>query len=412
MCPQPIQRKWGHLKGDHSSVKPVLDEILEFSFVHYFLLFMFREHGIMVNMKVKGKDAQIVHAALERLKAVHPVQLKNLRFEESGRAAVGWDGEVTLKTAQGLVRYFFEVKSHLRPQAVRHLLIQANTFRKKHGQSIGLLLLADYVNPSLCHQLKEADINFVDTAGNVFLRQEPGLHLYVEGKKPQAPGKEAPTRLFQPSGLALLFGLLVTPESVNWSYRSLAKANGVALGTVGWIMRDLREQGYVEPVGKDRLQLIRKKELLDRWVDGYATRLRPKLLVGEFVNPTRDLDATVYTFETYAVEQQMHWALTGGFGAFELLHHYRGATLSIFVEKWTPPTALVALHLLPHKGGDVNVLRSFSPGVFESLDAQPGHPVAHPLLVYAELLFQNGDRELETARQLYTTFLEPSLAKD
>ena len=373
---------------------------------------MFHEHDIITNMKVGGKDTQLVNAALERLKAVHPVQVKNLRFEESGQAAVGWDGQVTLKTVQGTVSYVFEVKSHLRPESVRHLLIQAKTFRKQPNKYKGILLLADYVNSSLGQQLREADINFIDTAGNVFLRQEPGLHLYVEGKKPQIPMKEKPTRLFQPSGLTLLFGFLVTPESVNRSYRDLARANGVALGTVGWIMRDLREQGYLEPVGKDRLQLIRKKELLERWVDGYATRLRPKILVGEFVSPTSDLEATVDAFETYALKQQIHLALTGGFGAFELLHHYRGQILSIFVEHWMPATALAALHLLPRKGGAVKVLRSFSPTVFEALDAQTGHPVAHPLLVYAELLYQGGDRELETARQLYTTFLEPSLAKD
>ncbi|MGE0475112.1 MAG: type IV toxin-antitoxin system AbiEi family antitoxin, partial [Nitrospirales bacterium] len=258
-----------------------------------------------------------------------------------------------------------------------------------------------------------ADINFIDTAGNVFLQQEPGLHLYVEGKKLQTPAKEAPTRLFQPSGLTLLFGLLVTPESVNRSYRDLAKANGVALGTVGWIMRDLREQGYVEPLGKDRIQLIRKKELLDRWVDGYATRLRPKILAGEFVlDPTKDFDSVMDGFENYAFEQNMQWGLTGGFGAFELLHHYRGMTLSIFIEKWSSYTALAALHLLPHEGGDVKVLQSFSPQVFGKTARQTGHPVVHPLLVYAELLFQGGDRELEAGRHLYTTFLEESLAKD
>lgn len=373
---------------------------------------MFHEPDIIMNMKVGGKDINLVNAALERLKTVHPVQIKNLRFEESGRADISWDGQLTLKTAQGAVSYVFEVKSHLRPEAVRHLLIQAKIFRRQPNKSKGILLLADYVNPSLGKQLREVDINFIDTAGNVFLRQEPGLHLYVEGKKLQTPVQEAPTRLFQPSGLTLLFGLLVTPGSVNRSYRDLAKANGVALGTVGWIMRDLREQGYVEPVGKDRIQLIRKKELFDRWVDGYATRLRPKILVGEFVDPTSDLDSVVDAFEKYSLAQDMRWGLTGGFGAFDLLHHYRGLTLSIFVEKWIPETALVALHLLPHKEGNVEVLRSFSPQVFGTFDKQPEHPVAHPLLIYAELLYLGGDRELESARQLYTTFLEPSLAKD
>jgi hypothetical protein len=374
---------------------------------------MNREHGILPNaMRAKRLESQTVTAALERLKAVHPVQIANLRFDGSNRTGARWDGEVMLKTAQGTFRYLFEVKSHLRPQTVRHLRIQANIYRKLRGKPEGFLLLADYVNPSLAHQLKEAGINFIDTAGNLFLRQEPGLHLYVEGKKPQALLKEKAARLFQPSGLTLLFGLLVAPESVNWPYRDLARANSVALGTVGWIMRDLREHGYLEPLGKGRLHLTHKKELLDRWVESYATRLRPKILVGEFLDPTRDLDAVVDAFEQYAWEQQIHWGLTGGFGAFELLHHYKGSTLSIFVEKWRADTGLAVLHLLPHEGGDVRVLRSFSPSVFAKPDGTIGHPVVHPLLVYAELLYQGGDRELETAGQLYKSFLEPSLAKD
>lgn len=374
---------------------------------------MNREHDNIPNaMRTKRLESKTVTAALERLKAVHPLQVMNLRFDGNGRAGDRWDGQVTLKTTQGTFHYLFEVKTHLRPQSVRHLRIQANMNRKVRRKPEGLLLLADYVNPSLAHQLKEAGINFIDTVGNLFLKQEPGLHLYVEGKKPQALPKEKPTRLFQPSGLTLLFGLLVAPESVNSPYRDLARANSVALGTVGWIMRDLREQGYVEPLGKGRLHLTRKKELLNRWVEGYATRLRPKILVGEFVDPTRDLDAVVDAFEQYAWEQQIHWGLTGGFGAFELLHHYKGPALSIFVEKWRPDTALAALHLLPHEPGDVRVLRSFSPSVFAKSDRQTGHPVVHPLLVYAELLYQSGDRELETAGQLYKSFLEPSLAKD
>ncbi|MDR4494058.1 MAG: hypothetical protein R3B74_06500 [Nitrospirales bacterium] len=366
-------------------------------------------------MKIGGKDINLVNAALERLKAVHPVQVKNLviRGERQGSCRMGWRGDA--ETAQGTVSYVFEASfTSGGLEAVRHLLIQAKTAGQPN-KSKGILLLADYVNPSLGQQLREADINFIDTAGNVFLQQEPGLHLYVEGKKLQTPAKEAPTRLFQPSGLTLLFGLLVTPESVNRSYRDLAKANGVALGTVGWIMRDLREQGYVEPLGKDRIQLIRKKELLDRWVDGYATRLRPKILAGEFVlDPTKDFDSVMDGFENYAFEQNMQWGLTGGFGAFELLHHYRGMTLSIFIEKWSSYTALAALHLLPHEGGWESASKFLASSIWENRQTEPDTRwFAIPLLVYAELeQLQGGDRELEAGRHLYTTFLEESLAKD
>lgn len=375
---------------------------------------MIRERAILLNnmRTVRVEPQAITAAALKQLQAIYPVQVTNLRSNGRGRAGAGWDGEVTLKTDRGTVNYLFEVKTHLRPQTIQQILIHANVAHKQHGKHKGFLLLADYVNPALGHQLKHAGINYIDTVGNLYLKQEPGLHLYVEGKRLQVPMKDKPARLFQPSGLTLLFGLLVKPESLNWPYRDLAQANNVALGTVGWIMRDLREHGYVEPIGKGRFHLIRKKELLDRWVEGYTTRLRPKIIAGEFVEPTRDLDSVVEAFENYALEQQILWGLTGGFGAFELLHHYRGLTLSIFVEKWATDTALVALHLLPQEGGDVRVLKSFSPGVFTKLDRDTGYPVVHPLLVYAELLYQNGDRELETARLIYTQFLEPSIDSD
>lgn len=375
---------------------------------------MNHEHDILhdIMKREKGLESQIAAVALDRLKAIHPVRIVELRHGTTGGARDMWDGEVTLKTDQGVFRYVFEVKTHLRPQTVQHLRVRANLHRKLRGRPHGLLLLADYVNPALAQQLKEDRINFIDTAGNLFLEQGRALHLYVEGKKPRTLLEEKPVRLFQPSGLTLLFGLLVAPDSVNWSYRDLARANSVALGTVGWIMRDLREHGYVEPLAKDQLHLTRKKELLDRWVEGYAMRLRPKILVGEFVDPTRDLATVVDGFEKYAEEQQIRWGLTGGFGAFELLHHYRGKTLSVFVEKWRAETALVALRLLPYEGGDVNVFRSFAPTVFAEPDRATRHPVVHPLLVYAELLYRGSDRELETARMLYQSFLEPSIAKN
>ena len=80
--------------------------------------------------------------------------------------------------------------------------------------------------------------------------------------------------------LPLFCCLPAYPESSIRPYRDLAGENGVALGTVGWVKRDLLEQGYLEPTAKDRVRLIRRKELFDRWVQGYASRLRPKCFTG------------------------------------------------------------------------------------------------------------------------------------
>ncbi len=373
---------------------------------------MIREHGILANM-MRGieQESHIVASTLERLKSIHPVRVVNLRRE----VHVGdrrWDGEITLKTDRGTFRYVFETKTHLRPQTIRHLLIQADLYRKHLGKAKGLLLLSDYINSSLGHQLKEAGINFIDTAGNLFLKREPGLYLYVEGKKPPASPKEKPTRLFQPSGLTLLFGLLVEPESINHPYRHLSEANGIALGTVGWVKRDLREHGYLEPTGKNSFHLVRRKELFERWVQGYSSRLRPKVFLGEYRDLTNDLNTVVKAVRKYALEQGLSWGLSGGFGADELIHHYRGNTLTLFIESWSHNEALKELKWLPVSGGPITVLKGFSPRVFKMWSNQKHYPVVHPLLIYAELLQQGTDRDLETARLIYKEYLEPSFAKD
>lgn len=373
---------------------------------------MIHERAILpITMRRIAQESQIIASTLDRLKAVHPLRVANLR-REVGPRDHGWDGEVTIKTKGKNYHYLFEVKAHLRPQVVQHLLIRANADRSRRGEATGLLLLADYVNPLLAGKLRHAGVNFIDTAGNLFLSRDPGLYIYVEGKKPPTSQKEKPTRLFQPSGLTLLFGLLIEPDSINTPYRHLSHANGVALGTVGWVKRDLREQGYLEPLGNERFRLLRKKELVERWVQGYASRLRPKLFLGEFRDLKNNLESVVKSFHHYASDQGLSWGLTGGFGADELVHHYRGKVLTVFVELWRQDEALRTLKWLPVTEGPITVIKAFSPNVFRFWGKQEPYPVVHPLLVYAELLCRATDRDLETARLIYHKYLEPTLAKD
>lgn len=374
---------------------------------------MIHEHAILpIDMKSVAQESQIIASTLERLKAVHPLRVVNLRREVGPRDR-GWDGEVTIKTSGRDYRYLFEVKAHLRPQVVHHLLIRTNAERNRWGKATEFLLLADYVNPLLAEQLKKAGVNFIDTAGNLFLRREPELFLYVEGKKPQVIHKDKPTRLFQPSGLTLLYGPLIEPESINLPYRNLASANGVALGTVGWVKRDLKEQGYLEPIGKDRVRLVHRKELVDRWVQGYASRLRPKLHVGRYRHLTNNFEAIIKAFRQYMLERGILWCVTGGLGANEIIHHYQGSTLTLFVEFWKHDDEdLKDLKWLPSSEGPITILSSFSPRVCQMNGSQQRVPVAHPLLIYAELLYQGTDRDLETARLIYKKYLEESIAKD
>jgi len=95
------------------------------------------------------------------------------------------------------------------------------------------LIVTDYVNPKMAERLKAMDMSFLDVAGNAYLN-EPPVYVYIKGSKPtEKVHRKPPTRAFQPTGLKVLFSLLCHPDLERAPYRDIAKATGVALGTVG-----------------------------------------------------------------------------------------------------------------------------------------------------------------------------------
>jgi hypothetical protein len=46
------------------------------------------------------------------------------------------------------------------------------------------------------------------------------------------------------------------------------------------------------------------------------------------------------------------------------------------------------------------------------MELPTSRPVAHPLLVYAELIFQGREREVETARIVYDRYLSPLISEN
>jgi hypothetical protein len=43
----------------------------------------------------------------------------------------------------------------------------------------------------------------------------------------------------------------------------------VALGSLGWVMRDLTQSGFLTILGKKGQKLVKKEELLKAWVLGF-----------------------------------------------------------------------------------------------------------------------------------------------
>ena len=185
---------------------------------------------IVNESSIRQRKKQILNLGLEELKAICPdLKATTVKLEHIRPRA--FDEEITLQTNRTTFRYLLEVKSNVRPETISHMIVLKNSGPK--ARKTPLLLMAYYINPNIAERLKKAGINYIDTVGNLFLKAEAQLYLPIEGKKPVQPPSGIKIRLFQPSGITLLFGLLIDPQTVNNPYRQLAKENGVALGTVG-----------------------------------------------------------------------------------------------------------------------------------------------------------------------------------
>ncbi len=336
------------------------------------------------------QEAHLLNAAIEAL--------RGLGLEATAQAAanerdlLGADGLATIGMNPKGQQYTVEVKRQLRPTNLGGALLQLDRHTAQHG--LPGLLVADYITPEIAETLRKQGREFVDAAGNAHIRQ-PGTLIYVTGRK-QVVKAETPQigRAFQPTGLQVIFALLCHPEWINLPYRELAARAGVAHGTVGWVMPDLQQQGFITEIkGKRGTRRLHEGErLLGLWVDAYTRQLRPRLALGRYFVQTID-DWRDWPLAAHAAQ----W---GGEPAGALLTQYlKPAELTLYAEKL--PGLLAGKYKFRQEADAqhrdaVEVRRRFWD--FPGEQAQACVP---PVLVYADLLATGDARCIETAKRLY-----------
>lgn len=288
--------------------------------------------------------------------------------------------------------YAAEVKKGLRPATLGAVLHQLQ------GTGKPPLLVADYITPALAEQLRARGVAFLDTAGNAYVDQPP-LYVWVKGEKPkdQLTVRRGTGRAFQASGLKVLFALLCHPEWIELPYRKIGELTGVAHGTIGWVMAELPELGFVAEVAGKR-RLLQPQLLLKQWAEAYARTLRPKLALGRY-RPDKDNWWT-------KLRPGQYGAMFGGEPAAARLTHYlQPETVTLYAGKAEPRLLLDhKLHQDPE--GPVEILERF--WRFETDDKD----VVPLPLVYADLLVTGDARCLEVADLIYREIVDGFVRKD
>jgi hypothetical protein len=218
--------------------------------------------------------------------------------------------------------------------------------------------------------------------------------IWVDAQQPLKEKKETGNRAFTKTGLKVVFYFLLHEDEINLPYREIAKRTETALGNINYIINGLKETGFVIKLNKDQYKVINKKSLLERWLTGYAEKLKPGLHIGNFrfVKDEEFLDWKALPVR----DGKTFW---GGEAAGSLLTTYlKPAELTLYTTE-TRNELIKHYRLIPDEKGNVKTFKKFWQ------NGTTGN-IVPPLLAYADLMITGDRRCLETAQKIYDEFLQ------
>jgi hypothetical protein len=303
------------------------------------------------------------------------------------------DQLLDLRTPKGKFSFAVELKrTYLDRSATNALLASAALPRKPPP-----IVFARYIPRPTGERLATADINFVDSAGNLNLRLGNNYQTRLLGQREIRPAPAA--KRIGAAAVQIFFTFLASPEAIQSPARRLAELAGVSKTAASEGRQRLVAEGILRQKGARRYHLADADRLEERFLQGYSRVLRPHVHLARMRGQDSAPDAFMERLAKVAKQEGIPWALTGGTGAYELDRFYRSAEIVVFVPTLTRGFQQ-QMKLLPDRQGPITFLRMFSPGVL--WPSSTAHPVAHPWLLYAELLQQEDERELEAAKEIQT----------
>lgn len=277
------------------------------------------------------------------------------------------------------------------------------------------LLAVDYVNPKMADKLRQQRVQFIDAAGNAFINQPP-VYVYVTGNRQEErgvmPTKDGVKRAFDPKGLMVIYAFLRNPKLVNAPYREIAEKAGVALGTVGWVLNGLKTAEFIRDKGRKKgRHLIQYRKLLERWVEAWPEKLKPKQLVGEFI-----ADDPYWWKNIDIQEYGGYWG--GEIAAAKYTNYLKPQVATVYLPEHGRTQLLRDARLRKatvwtgEGAGTVLIYRPFWPVQLDELDTELRKGLVHPILAYADLVATGDPRNLEVARRIYDEYVAQYCRED
>lgn len=255
------------------------------------------------------------------------------------------------------------------------------------------ILVTRYVPPNWADELRKLNIQFMDTAGNAFVNALP-LYVFIKGNKlDEAQRPEPPGRAFRRAGLQVIFAMLCEPGLEKMPFREITKITQVALGTVGAIMGDLKNLGYLVDMDARGRRLIKKEKLLERWLTAYPEQLRHKQMVGRYRIGGHN---QLWNVNDINLLDNAYWG--GEVAAAKMTKYLKPKIATIYVAG--PPEKLILKNRMQKDpNGDIEIINIFWDD--QRLPPHGHEDMVPPLLVYADLLATGDLSNIKTAKLIY-----------
>lgn len=341
----------------------------------------------------------------EQYNIVNMNQKEQIIFEKALtklRRTTGWEridnlganNEIDFQLGDIRLEFTFVIKNDFRTGQIGLLMQQ---FIGKRGAP---LLITRYLNPIIGEKLKDLKINYIDTAGNICIIIPP-VFIYITGKKPdeEVPAKKYLGTFQAAAGLQIVFALLCNRDLVKKTVRELADLTGFATGTIHNVFNDLAKRGYIIKPEKTGKKLVNRRTLLDKWIEAYPENLRPKIIYGKY--KAIQVDKTGNDLKEYG-------ALWGGETAAALMTNYLTPKIqTIFIGNEVKKFIFRKRLELDPKG-ELELMEIF----WKFKLAEEELQVVPPLLVYADLMATDDERNIEIAKLIYERYLARYIEED
>ena len=325
-------------------------------------------------MKEQAVEQSALSALRECLEKVPFLQID--RIDRSGLGN-GGDFRVWLRVQDRPIMLLVQVKNNGQPRLARQVVYELKHWMINQRDVYGIFI-APYISPSAGAICEEADIGYLDLAGNCLLLFET---VYI--RQTGAPNPDIQKRylrsLYSRKAERVL-RVLLNESQRAWKITEMAQVAEVSLGQVANVKKLLLDREWLSTPA-DGMRLTNPAALLDEWAQAYNFRRNE---IQDYYALAELPDVEAQLAET-CQQLGLPYALTGFSGAARIAPMVRYQKASAYVNGDISALIEVLQWKAVTSGANISLLIPYDEGVFHGVRDMDGVTITAPVQTFLDL---------------------------